>query len=72
MEKELKKIFIVFVFSLLVSHFFAQPKENFFWDSVQEISEKNSYFPVSFADSSNAYVFFESVDKAKKEIRISW
>ena len=50
----------------------AQQKENFFWDSVESLSQKNSYFPLALNDAHNAYVFFESADKIKQEIKISW
>ena len=51
---------------------FAQSKREFFWDSAQAISEKNSYFPLALSDERNSYVFFEQVDKAKQKIKISW
>ena len=67
-----KKFVFVLAFSVLVSQLFSQPQKNFFWDSPEQFSAKNSYFPVSLYDSHNAYVFFESVDKARQEIKISW
>ena len=67
-----KKLFFVFAFFSSIFLLSAQSKENFFWDSVAHLSEKNSYFPTTLSDAHNSYVFFESVDKAKQEIKISW
>ena len=50
----------------------AQQKEQFFWDSLEVISDKNSYFPISVSDGAASYVFFEKVDKVRQEISVSW
>lgn len=50
----------------------AQSKENFYWDSVRDISERSAYFPTALSDSDSAYIFFESVDKARQRIAVSW
>lgn len=50
----------------------AQSRETFYWDAVERFSGQNAYFPVTLCDSRNAYIFYESVDKAKQKIRISW
>lgn len=65
----------IFFFTILIFQAFlcySQQAEQFYWDSVQSISARNSYFPVALYDSHNAYVFYESADKARQEIKISW
>lgn len=68
----MKKRIFIFIFSFLIFLLHAQNKENFFWDSVEEISVKNSCFPHALYDGHDAYIFYESVDKSKQEIKISW
>ena len=68
----MKKLLSVLIFFFLIFSIHAQNKENFFWDSVENFSAKNSYFPLSLYDDQDAYIFYESVDKAKQEIKISW
>ena len=51
---------------------FSQQKTEFFWDSVSALSDKNSYFPVSVSDSDSTYIFYESADKIRREIKISY
>ena len=69
----LKKL-IGFFGSLFLLQFslFSQQKTEFFWDEVKPLSEKNSYFPLSVSDDDSTYIFFESADKSKKEIKISY
>jgi len=57
---------------LLQFSLFSQQKTEFFWDEVKPLSEKNSYFPLSVSDDDSTYIFFESADKSKKEIKISY
>ncbi len=45
--------------------------ESFFWDDEKVISKADSYFPSAVSDGKNTLVFFEEVDKSKKEIKIS-
>lgn len=61
---------LLILFSLTALH--AQTRENIFWDSVESVSAKNSYFPVALYDSHDSYIFYESVDKLRQEIKISW
>ena len=68
----MKKLISVLILSFFFSLLFAQSRENFFWDSVEPLSEKNSYFPVALYDEHDAYVFYEQVDKVRQEIKISW
>ncbi|WP_294431132.1 SpoIIE family protein phosphatase [uncultured Treponema sp.] len=69
--KILRNLLFVLIFFLSMP-IFAQQKESFYWDSLHEISGKNSFFPVTLCDSTDAYIFFESVDKSRQEIKISW
>ncbi|MCR4821925.1 MAG: SpoIIE family protein phosphatase [Treponema sp.] len=70
---KVKKIFYILPLILIpLAFIFAQSADNFFWDSVQPLSEKHSYFPLSLSDSKNSYIFYQKVDKNKKEIKISW
>lgn len=64
--------FLLFFTFLLPVSLHAQTKSSFFWDAVENLSEKNSYFPTALYDSHNSYVFFEVADKARKEIKVSW
>ena len=72
------KYILFFAILLAVPYLHAQNKETFFWDSVESLSgrnynnSRNSYFPVALYDAHNAYIFYESVDKARQEIKISW
>jgi len=72
------KYILFFAILLAAPYLHAQNKETFFWDSVESLSgrnynnSRNSYFPVALYDAHNAYIFYESVDKARQEIKISW
>ena len=68
----MRKIILIFTFAFLIFSLQGQNKENFFWDSVEGFSAKNSYFPHSLYDEHDAYIFYETVDKARQEIKISW
>ena len=68
----MRKVILIFTFAFLIFSLQGQNKENFFWDSVEGFSAKNSYFPHSLYDEHDAYIFYETVDKARQEIKISW
>lgn len=68
----MKKHILAFLFLILSLCLFPQSPENFYWDSVWETSQKNSYFPLSLYDEKNAYIFYELCDKARQEIKIAW
>ncbi|WP_407424975.1 SpoIIE family protein phosphatase, partial [Treponema sp.] len=65
-------LFSFLAFFLIFQNLSAQQKENFFWDSVKNISEKDSFFPVSLYKDGKSYIFYERADKAKQTISISW
>ena len=62
--------FFSILFILAIFPLSSQQKTEFFWDSVQTLSDKNSYFPLSVSDDDSTYIFYEAADKAKKEIKI--
>ncbi|MBQ4378259.1 MAG: SpoIIE family protein phosphatase, partial [Treponema sp.] len=55
-----------------ISPLSAQSAENFLWDSVETVSSRNSCFPVALSDESDAFIFYESVDKIRQEIKITY
>ena len=68
----LSKILFFFIFLNFLLPVSGQTKENFYWDSVSDFSEKNAFFPTALSDSHNAYIFFEETDKATQEIKIAF
>ncbi len=65
---------LLFLLCLLAFTFplIAQSRRNFYFDSVKTISARSSFFPVALCDDTDSYIFYETVDKARQEIKISW
>lgn len=66
---------ILLVFALAAAVLAGQnsaSKEVFFWDDIKNLSGTNSFFPTTISDKNASYIFYESVNEAKKEVKISW